>query len=153
MVSDPGNHTGAAAKTSYAVSQQATLYVSSGDAVIDTSRFIYTDNGKTPSVLNGAVKTGKLIEDTYPGAGYAIPLNEYPVGKTVTFKIREINGMGVAGKVATVKVKIVPSEASEILNNIEVNVAVPEKLVAGKSVVAKATVTSSYTEYNWNPET
>ncbi len=139
-------------KSTYTSSQGGSLLVRSGsEGTTDganTPAILYTDNGKAPTVLNGAVTRGTILDESG-----RVPLGGYAVGKTVTFKFREITAVGLAGKVTTVKVKIVKASSEEILQNLHVAVTAPQTLLAGKSVTLKAAVTSSYTEWSDDPET
>lgn len=69
---------------------------------------LITDDGKNPAVKNGKVVNG-WTSPYYGGGGYfSVDLMKY-AGQTVTFKAAWVNGMGVMGEVASVKLKVAPS--------------------------------------------
>ena len=92
-------------------------------------RLVVTFDGKTPSVKNGAVVNGIVIDDF---VGYS--LAQY-AGTTVTIKAAFVSGMGIMGKVATVKAKV-----AESLNVSGITINGSSKLIAGKSCTYTATV-------------
>lgn len=59
---------------------------------------MYTLDGKTPAVKNGYVAVGEVYDNT------PIDLSVY-AGKTITVKVMQVNGMGMAGAVLTQKIK------------------------------------------------
>ena len=85
----------------------------------DKNEFIlYTLDGKTPSVKNGAVVVGTKYESPIDLTPYA--------GKTITVKAVQVNGLGMAGKVLSKKVTIT-------LQITGVTVSGPTRLIAGKT--------------------
>lgn len=91
---------------------------------------VYTLDGKTPAVKNGEVTVGRI-------AGEPARLDLYGyAGETVTVKAAFVNGMGVMGKVASVKLKV--AEGSRVKS---VAIQGPDAMMAGKSVTLTATVT------------
>lgn len=91
---------------------------------------VYTLDGKTPAVKNGEVTVGQI-------AGEPARLDLYGyAGETVTVKAAFVNGMGVMGKVATVKLKV--AEGNRVKR---VTIQGPATMIAGKSVTLTATVT------------
>lgn len=92
-------------------------------------RLVVTFDGKTPSVKNGVVVNGTVIDDFvgYSLSGYA--------GTTVTIKAAFVSGMGIMGKVATVKVKV-----AESTNISDISIGGSSKLISGKSCTYTATV-------------
>ena len=149
---DAAGEAAAPVQSSCTASRDQILLVRSGSEAApdgaNTPVILYTDSGKAPAVLNGAVTRGAILNESGE-----IPLSGYAVGKTVTFKFREVNAAGAVGKIRTVKVKIVKASGDEILENLTVTIAAPQTLLAGKSVTLKASVTSSYTEWSIDPET
>ena len=61
---------------------------------------LWTIDGTTPSMKNGQIVNGNLNEDT----GY-LSLERY-AGSTVTIKAARVSGMGIVGKVLTLKLKV-----------------------------------------------
>ena len=124
----------------YELSTQDRLLITSGNTAREKEEcmFVFADNGKKPAIVNGAPANGTKV------SGGSIELSEYPIGKTITFNIAEANEVGFCSNVTTVKVKIVPSVNREILDNIEVSIQAPTKVVAGKSVTLSALVSSTY---------
>ncbi len=104
------------------------------------SRILYTLDGKKPSMLNGEVRTGTLLP-----VGEGIPLADYSVGQTVTVTAVRVSGLGIAGKTATLKVKIVtpPAEEETELVSVEITDLPQNYMVAGRTWQLRGTVTSS----------
>ncbi|MBQ8359419.1 MAG: S8 family serine peptidase [Oscillospiraceae bacterium] len=93
----------------------------------DTGIIVYTTNGKTPSIKNGQIVNGQ----EFNGAINLVPF----AGKSVTIKAIAVNGLGIAGSVKTIKLKV--STSSSVSS---VSVEGPDMLVSGKSATYKATV-------------
>lgn len=90
---------------------------------------LYTLDGKTPSVKNGEVINGNLYDwDT------GIDLTPY-AGSTVTLKAMQVSGLGLPGKVLTLKLKV--ADSTRITG---VSIAGPTRLVSGKQGQFAATV-------------
>ena len=63
---------------------------------------IYTTNGKKPSIKNNEVVNGEVCHN---GEGNFIYLDDFDRGKTITINAAIVNGMGVLGKNASIKIK------------------------------------------------
>ena len=99
--------------------------------VHDDSWFIlYTLDGKTPSVKDGQVING----ERFLGSNYPIDLTPY-AGSTVTLKAMQVSGLGLPGKVLTLKLKV--ADSTQITG---VSVDGPARLVSGKQGQCTATV-------------
>ncbi len=96
----------------------------------ETEYILYTLDGKTPSVKNGQVSVGQLYD--FHGSG--IDLSQF-AGSTVTVKAMQVSGMGVAGKVLSLKLKVADSIKVD-----SITITAPKVVVAGKSVELKAVV-------------
>lgn len=94
----------------------------------DAWYILYTLDGKTPSVKNGQIVNGTQ----YVGGG--IDLSAY-AGGSVTLKAVQVSGMGVPGKVLTLKLKVADSIQVD-----SVSISGPSLIVAGKSGQFTATV-------------
>lgn len=88
----------------------------------DMGAVLYTINGKTPSIKNGQVVNGE-----YYNGSVGIDLSSY-AGSTVTIKAVCISGMGIAGKVRTLKLKV-----AKTTNVTGITITGPKTLIAGKS--------------------
>ncbi len=134
------------------------IEVTSGDAsrrsienAGQSSVFVYTDNGTKPTVLNGAVKNGKIAARGEGDDCAWVSLMDYTVGKTYTFKFIEVDGRGVSSSVASVKIKIKPSVSEEIRENVWFeSFSIPSQVSPGKSVVLTASLVSYYTDEDGN---
>lgn len=93
--------------------------------------FVYTLDGKTPAVKNGSVVVGNVYEE---GLDDPIDLSPY-AGQTITVKVMQVNGLGMAGKVMTQKIKV-----ANTWNITGMEIDGPARVVAGKSGEFKATV-------------
>ena len=91
---------------------------------------VYTLDGKTPSVKNGEVVNGTVYTYYDP-----IDLSSY-ADSTVTVKVLRVSGMGIPGKVRTIKLKV--GESTHISS---VNITGPNIMISGKSSQFAATVT------------
>ncbi len=103
-------------------------YLNLGYMGLDQSFFLlYTINGKTPSVKNGEIVNGQVCDSLISLAPYA--------GQTITLKVMQVSGMGIAGKVLTQKIKV-----AESIKVTGVTVSGPSYLIAGKSAQFEAVV-------------
>ena len=95
----------------------------------ERGRLVVTFDGKNPSVKNGVIVNGMVVDDFngYSLSGFA--------GTTVTIKAAFVSGMGIVGKVATVKAKV-----AESLNVSSLSINGSTKLIAGKSCTYTAKV-------------
>ena len=92
------------------------------DTYHDKNEYIlYTLDGSTPSVRNGAVVKGTVYEGP-------IDLRDY-AGKTITIKAVQINGLGMAGNVLSRRIQVKP--ATVAVDHIEITG--PAELIAGKA--------------------
>ena len=110
----------------------------------DGSRILYSIDGKIPSMLNGEIRAGTLLE----GDG-RIPLTGYEVGKTLTVRAVCVSGLGVASKVASLKVRIITlphPETAEQLEQFTIEITnLPETyLVAGRTWQFHGRIDSSF---------
>lgn len=103
------------------------LYLYCDPVLDENGKVVYTINGKNPSIKNGEIVNG--TEYTGP-----ISLEQY-AGKTITVKGICINGVGVAGRVNTLKLKV--STSSAITG---VTMEGPTKLVSGKGATYTAKI-------------
>ena len=86
-------------------------------------------------MLNGTVRAGQFLH-----AGTPIYLSSHQIGDSVLIRARVISGMGVAGRIVTLKVNITDPVDEDQLSRIAVRItaAPTEHLVAGKSFTLKA---------------
>lgn len=98
------------------------------------SVLLVTTDGKTPSVKNGEIIQGQVVETPY-----ILNLSEF-VNKTVTVKAAWVSGTGVMGNVLSLKLKVGPFDQIFGVSVQGVNETDPVKVVAGKSVTFKAVV-------------
>lgn len=92
------------------------------DTYHDKNEYIlYTLDGSTPSVKNGAVVKGTVYEGP-------IDLRDY-AGKTITIKAVQINGLGMAGSVLSRRIQVKPAEV--VVKDMEITG--PSELLAGKA--------------------
>lgn len=89
---------------------------------------VYTFDGKTPAVKNGQVITGTVYDWD------EIDLSDY-AGKTITVKVMQVNGMGMAGSVTTKKLTIDQTVEIE-----KVTISGPQFIISGKKGEYKAVV-------------
>lgn len=94
----------------------------------DTGRIVVTWDGKSPSIKDGQIVNGVEVDEGY------LDLAEF-AGKTLTVKAIAVNGVGVAGSVKTIKLKVATSSSVS-----GITIEGPSKLVAGKSATYTATV-------------
>ncbi len=103
-------------------------YLNLGYYGLDQNFFLlYTINGKTPSVKDGEIVNGQVCDSLISLAPYA--------GQTITLKVMQVSGMGIAGKVLTQKIKV-----AESIKVTGVTLTGPTYLVAGKSAQFEAVV-------------
>ena len=128
----------------------------------ENTRFLFTTDGKNPAVIGGNPVQGSWLFDADEcyyeytdidgnpeGYGYfKLPLTGLEIGSTLTLKIMEVNGLGVASKVTTTKVQIVAPKEDELLDNIELRIEAPGSMIPGKSAVLKAKVVSTFYDAN-----
>lgn len=89
---------------------------------------LYTLDGKTPSVKDGQVVNGEVYDWN------GIDLSAY-AGSSVTVKAMQVSGLGLPGKVLTLKLKV--ADSTQITG---VSVDGPARLVSGKQGQFTATV-------------
>lgn len=89
--------------------------------------FVFTLDGKTPAVKNGSVAVGEVYVEPIDLSRYA--------GQTITLKTMQVNGLGMAGKVLTQKIKV--SNTWKITG---MEITGPDRVVAGKKGEFRATV-------------
>ncbi len=129
-----------------AISKNTVKITSAGHVFIapaaqdDNARILYTLDGKKPSMLNGEIRSGTLLP-----TGEGISFADYEVGQTVTVTAVKVSGLGVAGKYATLKVKIITPTSEEEKEQISVEITeLPQKyLVAGRTWQLRGRVVSS----------
>ena len=109
-----------------------------------TAAFVYTLDGSAPSVANGELRNGQLLENLEDRAVISLkdPSLNLHVGDVLTVKVMCVSGMGVSSGVTTVKVKIVPDQSADVLNRLTVSVTAPKSLIPGKSIQLSAVVTA-----------
>ena len=76
------------------VPQESTMTLQGAEGSTNAKMILYTTDGSTPAISNGAIKNGKEYTGT-------VNLSDLPAGKTITIKAICINGMGVASSVVT----------------------------------------------------
>lgn len=119
----------------------AKLFLFESEAALDTfgntgvvvgdqsSVLIFTMDGTNPSVKNGEVINGEVLQDPM-----YIDLS-YFAGTTVTVKAALVSGMGMVGKTLTLKLKVDTSNAVT-----GITITGPQEMVAGTSTTFSATV-------------
>ena len=94
-----------------------------------TGVFLYTINGKTPSVKNGEVVNGEVMPEPY-----CLDLKEF-AGSKVTLKIAHVSGMGIVGKIRTLTLNVAEGKQIE-----GITIHGASTVIAGKSTTYTATV-------------
>ncbi len=104
----------------------------------DTASFVYSLDGKNPSMKNGAVSHGSGAD---PWEIIKLTDLDLKLGKTYTLKVVAVNGLGVPGKVKSIKFRLVESDLF-VYPDIT-NWASGDALAAGGSYTFKAEVSCS----------
>lgn len=109
----------------------------SGDSEDGSRVIVYTTDGTVPSVMNGSVSNGTLLEhETAESGSFSIPLSTLgTVGSTVSIKAIAVNGVGVASPVTSATIKLIPTDAAT-----DVSIVCPESISPNSKVTLKAYV-------------
>ena len=114
----------------------STIQVREANNASNGAAIVYTTNGKNPAVKNGVVTVGSLYD---PSKGIAVTSgNGFSIGKSFTVKAACVSGMGVLGKTASFKFKVIYSPSSRVaITNAP---GEGQRLISGKSLELKARV-------------